>query len=121
MTDRGDDVFRAYSNPIWVTFDGTSVVESGEVGALALSLPRNPFAGATSVEFTARPGEEVTVTVHDVSGRLVKVLHRGRAARAQSVLWDGTDADGRAVASGVYLFRLESRGHALFAKGVLLK
>jgi hypothetical protein len=121
MTDRGDDVFRAYSNPIWVTFDGTSVAEGDEANALALSIPRNPFRGGTTVEFAAPEGGDVAVTVHDVSGRLVKVLHRGRVARAQSVLWDGTDAYGRPVASGVYLFRLESRGQAVFAKGVLLR
>jgi len=122
MTDRGDDVFRAYSNPIWVTFDGTSVAEGGGVSALRLSIPRNPFAGATAVEFAAPLGEYVTVTVHDVSGRLVKVLHRGRAATArQMVRWNGTDANGRAVASGVYLFCLESMGRMVGTKGVFLQ
>ena len=121
-TDRGDDVFRGYTNPIWVTFDDTSVEEGNGTRALALSIPRNPFAGATSVEFAVPGGGEATVTVHDVSGRLVRVLHRGRAATSPQVArWDGTDADSRAVASGVYLFRLESTGRVVNAKGVLLR
>ena len=69
--DRGDDVFRAHTNPIWVTFDDTSVAEGDGTRALVLSIPRNPFAGATSLEFAAQPGGEVTVTVHEVSGRVV--------------------------------------------------
>jgi hypothetical protein len=35
--------------------------------------------------------------------------------------WDGRDGDGRAVASGVYFYRLESGKHALTRKAVLLK
>jgi len=48
----------------------------------------------------------VEVCVFDVGGRLVKRLARGTFDPGEHFLvWDGTDREGRAVASGVYLVR----------------
>ncbi len=70
----------------------------------------NPIrSGGTSLAFRLSRPQDVRLTVHDPAGRLVTVLETGRrAAGSHSVTWDGLDAVGRPVASGVYLLRLEA-------------
>jgi flagellar hook assembly protein FlgD len=49
----------------------------------------------------------VELRIYDLAGRLVRTLVDGpRAAGVNQVTWDGTDARGRAVASGTYYARL---------------
>ena len=69
----------------------------------------NPFNGRTSIRFDlARPGR-AELTVHDLAGRVVATLHRGKLpAGTHSLSWDGRGAGGRALASGVYLYRLRA-------------
>ena len=122
MTDRGDDVFRAYTNPIWVTFDDTSVAEGHAEARLSISLSRNPFCGETSVDLVLPAAGPAVLSVHNTSGHLVKSLNTGWSpAGPRTVTWDGTDSTGRPVASGVYLVRLKTRAGAVVAKCVLVR
>jgi hypothetical protein len=108
-----------------------TLTEPGPTGAspnlgthvLALHANRpNPFARETTVEF-ALPGRgQVALSVHDVAGRRVRTLVSGTlepgAHRAQ---WDGSDAEGRALGSGVYFIRLETAGGTLMRRALLLR
>jgi flagellar hook assembly protein FlgD len=60
--------------------------------------------------------------VYDVSGRLVTVLADGAAeAGNHAARWDGRDAQGRPVSSGVYFCRLTVDGWTDAEKMTLLK
>jgi hypothetical protein len=73
----------------------------------------NPFRGRTSIRFTLRRAEEVSLTIHDVAGRLLRTLERGRAdAGVHRRSWDGRDERGRQVAAGVYFVRLATPSSA---------
>ena len=50
----------------------------------------------------------MSVTVHDLGGRVVKEVYSGldSSGRYQRA-WDGTDSTGKLLAPGVYLVRLE--------------
>ncbi len=68
----------------------------------------NPFRNGTTVSFSLSSECEARLTIHDVSGRLVRELAKGpRAAGAQSLDWDGRDSRGIPVSAGVYLVRLQ--------------
>ncbi|MFH1278372.1 MAG: alpha-amylase family glycosyl hydrolase [Candidatus Eisenbacteria bacterium] len=71
----------------------------------------NPFNGTTRISFTLpRPGR-ARLAVHDLSGALVRVLLDNDAPEGSGeAVWDGTDANGRRAASGVYLYRLQFDG-----------
>lgn len=70
------------------------------------TIEPNPTPGATSLRlWLPRPGR-LTLAVHDVTGRLVRTLASGAwAAGSFACVWDGRDADGRAVPEGAYFLR----------------
>ena len=89
--------------------------------ALHLSNYPNPFNPRTRISYTV-PAAEVTVRldVYDVAGRLVRVLVNGvQEPGVHQVEWDGADASGVPVASGVYLYRLQT-GRRLEVRRMLL-
>jgi flagellar hook assembly protein FlgD len=62
------------------------------------------------------------VTVYDVTGRLVRILADGVAeAGEHHVAWDGKDAHGRTVSSGLYFCRLTTPAGALQHKMMVLR
>jgi hypothetical protein len=70
----------------------------------------NPFNPETTIDFqipVAGNGQHATLRVYDITGRVVKTLMSDVVAAGNyRAGWDGTDAAGRAVASGGYLFEL---------------
>lgn len=69
----------------------------------------NPFRGHSSLSFELVAPSGVGVTVHDVSGRLVRTLASGgHPAGVHTVTWDGTDARGVRSAPGVYFVRIRT-------------
>ena len=69
----------------------------------------NPFNPSTTIRYTLAEPCDVRLTVYDVLGQQVRALERtARAAGVHTVSWDGQDALGRKVASGVYIYRLQA-------------
>jgi hypothetical protein len=82
----------------------------------------NPSLGESEIRFeVARPGR-ISIKVYDAGGRFVRTLENRRLAPgAYSVHWNGTNASGRRVSSGVYFYRLEAQGFSATRKLLLLK
>ncbi len=85
-----------------------AVEEPGVPLAFALSEPYpNPFNPSTSVVLDMPWRGRVRMAVFDIVGREVAVMMEGETGPGrQTVRWDGRDAAGRPVASGVYLVRV---------------
>jgi len=85
----------------------------------------NPFNPSTVIEYTVPAAQDaamVRLAVYTMAGRLVHVLVNGlRASGLHRVRWDGTDAAGTLVASGVYLYRLEAQGFIQIRPMLLVK
>jgi len=82
----------------------------------------NPFRASARIAFELAREGDVELAVYDALGRRVRVLVSGRRAAGRHVLtWDGRDAAGRAVASGVYFVRMRAVGYARTRKVVLLR
>lgn len=89
--------------------------------ALEQNIP-NPANPRTTIAFSLAVASEVTLTIYDVQGRLVKTLVRRIYTEGRhTVDWDGTDAQRQPAASGVYLYRLDAGGFVKTKKLVLLK
>jgi hypothetical protein len=99
----------------WAGFDAAAAVAVPPAGveaappanALAQNAP-NPFESVTSIEFAVGQPSPVRLAIYDTSGRRVALLASGaRAPGRYRVDWRGLDDEGRSVAEGIYLLRLD--------------
>jgi endonuclease I len=82
----------------------------------------NPFNPSTVIRYELTAPVPVELHVYDLAGRLVDVLRSGaESAGAHEVTWQGRDDDGRAVAAGVYVYRLRAGDEVLTRRMVLAK
>jgi hypothetical protein len=102
--------------------NATAVGDLPDAFALRANVP-NPFNPITTIDYDVRRGgADVSITIYDVSGRLVRTLVRDhRAAGHYRTQWDGRDEAGRPVASGVYFYRMQAADFSETRKMVLLK
>lgn len=85
----------------------------------------NPFLASgkeSSVQYgLANPGH-ASLKIYNAAGRLVRILvEEDKKAGFYLVQWDGKDSRGRAVASGVYFYRLDTGGFRGIKKMTLLR
>jgi flagellar hook assembly protein FlgD len=74
------------------------------------------------ITFTMAEAGPATVRVFDARGRLVRQLHDGWLdTGTHDVPWSGDDDNGRPVATGVYLVRATTNGHADVARVTVVK
>jgi hypothetical protein len=101
---------------------GANNVEVDEAGNwLGRSVP-NPLSRDTEIQFSLEREGYAKVSVHDISGRLVKVLEEGMLLPgAHTLIWDGTDQSGRPVSSGVYFYKLQSSDFKSSKKMILMR
>ena len=60
--------------------------------------------------------------IHNAAGQLVRTLaHGAREAGLHTISWNGTDAKGRAVGSGLYFYSLQDGGHFAVNKMMLIR
>ena len=82
----------------------------------------NPFNPATTIWFDIIRPTHVRLDIYDVTGALIRRLIDGQMMVGRNEIhWDGTDTDGRTVASGVYFYRLEAGMFKETKKMVLLR
>jgi PKD repeat protein len=85
------------------TFAPADVPGAGAPAVLALRTGRNPFRGALELTLALPRPSRVELDIHDVAGRVVTRVRRGTLARGEHRLsWNGRDATGRDVGSGVF-------------------
>lgn len=80
--------------------------------ALHSNFP-NPFNPTTTISYDLSTSGHVALDVYDMLGQKVTSLFQGgQAAGSYSFAWDGRDARGNVVSSGVYFYRLTMDGRA---------
>jgi hypothetical protein len=89
--------------------------------ALLQNYP-NPFNPSTMIEYRLPEKTRLRLEIYDTAGRRVACIAEGeQGAGPHSVMWDGKDAKGRAVSSGVYFYCLTAGKRVVTKKMVLLK
>lgn len=68
----------------------------------------NPFNPTTTISFNILEAGQVNVMIYDITGRVVKalVVDQYSTPGLYNVTWNGTDASGLSVASGLYMYRI---------------
>lgn len=120
-TDRNHAVYAIQSNRnpfidhpeyvFWI-YDPTSI-EGGEFRAASVILHRNvpnPFNGMTTIGFTLPETAMVSITVYDISGKLVNTLieHSQLSPGYHDLIWNGRVASGEPAVTGIYFCRLST-------------
>lgn len=77
----------------------------------------NPFRTGIAVQLPDLKGAAADIAVYNLRGQKVRQLASGTTATGGTPLyWDGTDAQGRQVAPGIYLLRAEFLGQTVTRK-----
>ncbi len=84
--------------------------------ALEQNYP-NPFNPTTTIQYALPAAEQVTVTIYDISGRIVSVLvNEYQNAGSYSIRWNAAEQ-----ANGVYFYQLTAGSFTQVKRMVLLK
>ena len=76
---------------------------------LALCASPNPFYSAASISFELSEPGWTSVTVYDLSGRIVRTLEDSELGTGRhSIVWDGWRENGEPVSAGLYFCRIQS-------------
>jgi len=82
----------------------------------------NPFNPSTVIKFTLPANAHVELTIYNLLGKKVRTLVTSDlAAGDHSVTWDGLDEIGDGVASGMYLYRLQTGSFVASRKMILMR
>jgi sugar lactone lactonase YvrE len=102
----------------WARVLATNSIDKG----LSLSNNPNPFNPSTQIAYEILEAGESTLVIYNTLGQQVLTLvQEYQAAGVYRVMWDGKDALGRSVSSGVYLYRLMSNNTQQTRRMLLLK
>ncbi|MCK4413484.1 MAG: hypothetical protein KAY32_08075, partial [Candidatus Eisenbacteria sp.] len=123
LTDQGAAPFDAWSYTCAdSTVDpGDDPGPCGPVDVLCRVRP-NPAHAEVNVRFIASGNHPVRISIYDVSGRLVRTLHDGRAERGEIPLtWDGRNDAGRRLHNGVFWVQMSAGDYRSSKELILLK
>ena len=87
----------------------------------------NPFNPETWIPYQLAQPAEVTISIHAIDGALVRTLPFGEMpagvyqSRSRAAYWDGKNAHGEQVASGVYFYTLKAGQFTATRKMLILK
>ena len=82
----------------------------------------NPFNPGTTLYYNLAETEQVRLSVYDMSGREVVVLFSGLQQPGEhTVRWQGKDAQGKQLSTGIYLAHLQMGGDSRNIKMVYLR
>lgn len=82
----------------------------------------NPFNPSTTISYDLPTRSDVTLKVHDIQGReIITLAKETRNAGRHNAEWNGLDASGNPVSTGVYFARLQAGDFNKTIKMVYLK
>jgi len=78
----------------------------------------NPFTSHTTICYSLPPYSNISLSIYDVSGRLVKTFNANSGSRSaiSEVIWDGTNDEGKQVKSGIYFCSLKTKDRSIQRK-----
>jgi flagellar hook assembly protein FlgD len=87
---------------------------------LAQNYP-NPFNPATTIALALPVASDYSVAIYNVAGQLIRTYSGYANAGVVSIVWDGKDASGSQVASGMYFYKAQANSFSATKKMLLMK
>lgn len=85
-----------------------------------ISVYPNPFTNITNINFTLKSEGATYLAIYNLKGQQIKswkALPKG----SHNLIWDGKDKEGKPVANGIYLLRIETPRSTIIHKISLIK
>ena len=121
--------FGAGGDDVWLIEVGSGT--AGVADDIANAIPHefvlrqnypNPFNPSTTIRFDLPAATDIHIVVYDLLGReVVRLVDGHREAGYHQLVWNGRDARGREVPTGLYIARLLAPTYTRSIKLVLLK
>jgi len=106
-----------YYGPVGIEDDDILPTETG----LAQNYP-NPFNPTTNIEFALVSDQVVRIDVYNILGQHIQTIADGSyPAGRHTVSWNGSNANGETVPSGVYFYNMVSEDFSQTNKMMLLR
>ncbi|MDY0152025.1 MAG: T9SS type A sorting domain-containing protein [Candidatus Cloacimonas sp.] len=111
--------FCIMEHPEWLENEDEHIVPA--VSNLGLPYP-NPFHDVCRIPVSMKETGEIKLSVFNLRGQLVNNIENTHLAKGEHlIVWDGKDHNGRSLANGVYILRLQTREGVFTQRTVLLK
>ncbi|PHS60688.1 MAG: hypothetical protein COB12_12845 [Flavobacterium sp.] len=99
----GQDVYYTYIDPNGVL--GLNDLSSELNNSIVYP---NPFKNETTIKFSLKNEEYVTVNIYDLLGRKQATLLQGMFSENQSLTWKGTNTNNQQLAKGLYFVEIKT-------------
>lgn len=114
-----------FFGPLSVTVgDGTTGPTTPDIPVFTalLNAYPNPFNPNTNLRYSLKEAGSVRMDIYNAKGQLVRSMNASHATPGYfSMTWDGRDASGKQVGSGVYMYRMTSGQYTAAKKMILAK
>ena len=93
-----------------------------ELEELEASNFPNPFNPETSIVYTLKNQEKVSIRIYNANGQLVRtLLDSEQSSGTHTVLWNGRNDNGQMATSGMYFYRIDAGANSLTQGMILMK
>ncbi|MEN8202536.1 MAG: FlgD immunoglobulin-like domain containing protein [Bacteroidota bacterium] len=112
-----NQVLYKYNNP-----DFISGVSEAEVSGQYIQSYPNPFSELTQIGFQLDHSAIVNLTVYNIHGQqVVTLVNQELPAGAHTYQWNGTNASGEKVTSGMYIYKLDAGSQSMTGRTLFVK
>ena len=110
-----------FSGPMNIQSEQTTIVVLPESFAIEQNHP-NPFNPETTIRYQLPVDAKVKLTIHNLLGQeIVALVNANQGAGFHSATWNGRDALGRQLPSGVYLYHFSAGDFRMTKKMILIQ
>jgi hypothetical protein len=82
----------------------------------------NPFNPETAIRFSTKESGKVRLSIYNVRGQLIRnLVNEDLSPGNHRIIWNGRDENGSSVASGIYMYRMETSTYTKTLKMMLMK
>ncbi|NOX37834.1 MAG: T9SS type A sorting domain-containing protein [Calditrichaeota bacterium] len=114
-----------WSNVLDVNSEITNIVRSNEAYNRTVTLIKNypnPFNSGTTIVYRLSKAAKVEIEIFNLLGQRVRKLVRAQQPAGEyRVFWNGRDDRGKAVSSGIYVYRFQAGEFVHIRKMLLVK
>jgi len=112
--------YSKFYGPVSIKVEGEVPPIYPEVTSLKNAYP-NPFRAnaSTNINVELKEGENGTVTIYNLQGKVVKAYDVTPCSH--TITWNGTDTNGNACSSGIYLYKLSTPSANATKRMVIIK